>query len=134
MNKKILPAIIIVLILSALLVLLISNNWSLRKTIKNKTENNSKYCDEIILNDEKITEQNFVSKYLENNISELSPEKEVLGGKFFITSIDFICNNEAIISYEDGHIALRANVDFSVKQNDLHEMEVTINEFNILND
>jgi hypothetical protein len=47
-------------------------------------------------------------------VSELSPEKEVLGGKFYITKIEFLSNSRAIVEYEDGHNAFKANVDFYV--------------------
>lgn len=49
---------------------------------------------------------------LNNNLSELSPVKEVLGGTFFITSINWLNRDTAIIEYEDGHIALSAEVVF----------------------
>jgi hypothetical protein len=59
-------------------------------------------------------EQNLVKDYLNSRLSELSPTKEVLGGKFQITKIDFVGAREANISYEDGHIALEANVKYSL--------------------
>lgn len=51
--------------------------------------------------------------FLRKNLSELSPEKEVLGGTFYLTNIVWITDRNAIIDYEDGHIALRASVGFS---------------------
>jgi hypothetical protein len=50
-----------------------------------------------------LEEQERVIEYLNDNISALSPEEEVLGGSFFITSADFIGNDRVIIGYEDGH-------------------------------
>ncbi len=52
--------------------------------------------------------------YIKEHVSELSPEKEVLGGKFYITKITFENAGNAIVEYEDGHIALRAHVSFMV--------------------
>lgn len=46
--------------------------------------------------------------FLRTNISALSPEKEVLGGKFYVTNIAWETSSGGVISYEDGHIALRA--------------------------
>lgn len=73
-------------------------------------------------------EQQTVFNYLQNNISEISPEKEVLGGNFYITSIDFLNGQEAIIEYEDGHIAFKANVQFQY----INQDNITINNFEII--
>lgn len=56
--------------------------------------------------------QGWVLDYLKEHISELSPEKEVLGGKFYITKITFENSGNAVVEYEDGHIALKAHVNF----------------------
>lgn len=56
-------------------------------------------------------EKTLVESYIKENISSLSPEKEVLGGKFYVTSISFRSFNGGEVRYEDGHIALTA--DFS---------------------
>jgi len=50
--------------------------------------------------------------YLVENISELSPIKEVLGGTFYITEFNWSSEDLAQIKYEDGHIALEAEVSF----------------------
>lgn len=50
--------------------------------------------------------------YLAGNLSDLSPEKEVLGGSFYLTNISWLEADKAIIEYEDGHIALKAEVAF----------------------
>ena len=51
--------------------------------------------------------------YLASNLSNLSPEKEVLGGSFYLTNISWLEADKAIIEYEDGHIALKAKVAFT---------------------
>jgi len=59
-------------------------------------------------------EQNLVKDYLANHLSELSPTKEVLGGKFYLTDIKFSVPGQADIAYEDGHIALAAAVRYEL--------------------
>ncbi len=76
---------------------------------------------------ESVNKQELVSSYIEDNISELSPEDAVLGGTFFVTNIDFVDDNLAIVDYEDGHIALEAQVIYSVVNN-----RVNINSFQLL--
>ncbi len=56
-----------------------------------------------------------VESYVSQNISELSPEKEVLGGKFYVTDIQ-VADGKGVVSYEDGHVAYTA--DFSYTSND----------------
>jgi uncharacterized OB-fold protein len=72
-------------------------------------------------------EQGAVTTYLENNISELSPEEAVLGGTFYVTYVSFPGDNIAIVNYEDGHIALTAKVNYNYKYG-----EVIINSFELL--
>jgi|GEM_PF-1351358 len=61
-----------------------------------------------------LTESQFrtLEDYLKVNISLLSPKREVLGGKFYLTKLDLIDNQNALISYEDGHISLDARIKF----------------------
>ncbi|HRH25807.1 MAG TPA: hypothetical protein PLD99_02595 [Parcubacteria group bacterium] len=56
-----------------------------------------------------------VESYVSQNISELSPIKEVLGGKFYVTDIE-VLDGRGTVSYEDGHIAYTA--DFSYTSSD----------------
>jgi hypothetical protein len=76
------------------------------------------------------TIKNLVIDYLENNISDISPKKEVLGGKFMLSSIIFINSNNCLIEYEDGHITLTARVKFNISQ----DSEVEIETFEIIED
>jgi len=76
---------------------------------------------------ESVNKQDLVQSYIEDNISELSPEDAVLGGTFYVTNINFVDENLAIVEYEDGHIALEARVVYSVVNN-----RVNINSFQIL--
>ncbi len=68
-----------------------------------------------LLSEEK---QKVVEAYIKENISTLSPEKEVLGGKFYTTRLVFEKNGIVQVSYEDGHNAYIANVHFSIEPND----------------
>lgn len=73
--------------------------------------------------------QNIVEDYIKNNISELSPQKEVLGGKFYITEIKFVEPDMIMINYEDGHIALKAQANFKTIDED-----VKITNFKLINE
>lgn len=55
-------------------------------------------------------------EFIRKNISQLSPQKEVLGGKFYITKIEHEEGGSALVEYEDGHIAVRARVRFEVNE------------------
>ncbi len=54
-------------------------------------------------------------EFLKQNIGVISPEKEVLGGKFYVTNLSWIDDNRVIVEYEDGHIALSAEAVFENK-------------------
>ena len=58
--------------------------------------------------------KNQLRNYLAKNISDISPEKEVLGGKFYITKLTLISSDKAEVEYEDGYIALKADFNFSI--------------------
>lgn len=45
--------------------------------------------------------------YIRENVTELSPTPAVLGGTFFVTDVEWEDDDTAVVSYEDGHIALR---------------------------
>ena len=73
--------------------------------------------------------QALVEEYLKENISALSPEKEVLGGKFYITRFRFTGDNTVTIDYEDGHIAFIADVSY-----DVQDGQVIVENFSISDD
>ncbi len=58
--------------------------------------------------------QSLVENYLKENISKLSPEKEVLGGKFYITRVLLKDLTEGEVSYEDGHNAYTAVFNYEI--------------------
>jgi hypothetical protein len=53
-----------------------------------------------------------IEDYIKLNISQLSPEKEVLGGKFYVTSIH-AQDGKGTVSYEDGHNAFTADFTYT---------------------
>lgn len=64
-----------------------------------------------------LHEKDLFENYLKENISKLSKTKAVLGGTFYITEIKWLPNRAAIVSYEDGHIALQAKVGMWYRKN-----------------
>lgn len=130
-NKYLFFILLIVLILVlSLLIYQQKNNTSEKIENNNNAEIKTEIIDENIdKNKLSLEEQEHISSYLENNISELSPEKEVLGGKFFITSLDFLSDEKLVIEYEDGHIALKAEVDFKY----LNQADIVVENFKIIN-
>lgn len=133
MNKKnlILWAIFGLIVL-VLIFFLVKSLGSKENNNKETQEIDLGIMDESNLSEELINRQNLVVKYLEDNISQLSPEKEVLGGKFYLTSLDFISDQEVIVSYEDGHIALVAKVTFTLEQKSPLDKELIIESFEII--
>ena len=72
--------------------------------------------------DPEIQNPDSVTSYISKNISALSPEKEVLGGTFYVTNITFDAGSGTVL-YEDGHNAYTANFTYEYK--DSGEVEVT---------
>ena len=62
-------------------------------------------------------------EYVRANISQLSKEEAVLGGTFYVTDIKWVGDNSALVSYEDGHIALEALARYVIDDED--KVEVT---------
>jgi len=69
-----------------------------------------------------------VENYVKENISVLSPTKEVLGGKFFVTKILFIDEDSGEVEYEDGHILLKSSFDYNIDK----DGKVEVLDFNII--
>jgi len=68
--------------------------------------------------------ETLVSAYIEENISELSSEPEVLGGTFYVTNIGFTGTNSGTVEYEDGHIALEADFQYVFNEEGAIEVEL----------
>lgn len=52
--------------------------------------------------------------YIRARISELAPEKETLGGKFYVTEVTFVDDEHGLVKYEDGHMAYTAEFTYKV--------------------
>lgn len=71
-----------------------------------------------------------VENYIKENISTLSPEEAVLGGTFMVTSVTFFNDNEVLVDYEDGHIALSGLAVYEVSG----DGDVEVKKFEIIED
>jgi hypothetical protein len=60
-------------------------------------------------------DQNLVKTYIGEHIGSLSPKPPVLGGAFYVTNVEFLGDNRARVSYEDGHIALTGIATYAVQ-------------------
>lgn len=69
--------------------------------------------------------ETLASAYIEQNISDLSSEPEVLGGTFYTTNIEFTGTNSGTVAYEDGHIALVADFEYSFDEEGNIDVELT---------
>lgn len=56
-----------------------------------------------------------IEEYVRQNISALSPEQAVLGGTYYVTSIE-AHGGAGTVSYEDGHVAHTADFTYSVDE------------------
>ncbi len=72
-----------------------------------------------------------LKNYFRDNLSTLSPEKEVLGGKFYVNDLQLLSSDKAEVVYEDGHIVLKAEFNFSMDEN---FNNVKISNFKLLTD
>lgn len=77
-------------------------------------------CDEL---DEKLN----VEKYVRSNIVSLSQDKEVLGGRWYVTSLNInpLVNTGEVV-YEDGHIEAKASFVYDYKK---ETGDIIINDF-----
>jgi len=137
-SKKIILKPLTIVSLTLLLVVLILIGVFVKKSrfVDNQVFNPEQILDQSkeIINDKDFgprdpnlnNEQNLIKDYIASHLSDISPTKEVLGGKFYLTKIDFQENNQAIIDYEDGHIALQAEVTYEINPKQLNIIEFKI--------
>jgi hypothetical protein len=57
-----------------------------------------------------------IEEYVRKNISTLSPEKEQVGGTFYVTNIE-AAGGVGTVKYEDGHVAYVADFTYVTDQN-----------------
>lgn len=70
-----------------------------------------------------------LKNYFRDNLSSISPTKEVLGGKFYVTALRLLSSDKGEVVYEDGHIVLRAEFNFAIDEN---FNDVKINNFKLV--
>lgn len=78
---------------------------------------------------ESIDQKAIASAYFSEHLTELSPTPAVLGGTFFVTHLSFPKDGEAVIEYEDGHIALMAKATYTMEGK-----EVRVTSFQLFTD
>jgi hypothetical protein len=97
--------------------------------ISKKMEEKETKKEELTINELTPKQQEEVANYVEENLSEISPKKETLGGTFYLIGYDFENGENMIIEYEDGHVILRARVNFEY----IDSENINIKEVKILN-
>jgi hypothetical protein len=75
---------------------------------------------------ESIQEKSIVEKYIRDNVKTIVPEKPVLGGSWYITSIEINPSvKTGMMTYEDGHIQGNKNFSYTINNN---EIEINLKE------
>ncbi len=64
-----------------------------------------------------VDEKKLVEEYIKQNISQISPIPPVLGGSWYVISIEFLDGGLVNIVYEDGHIQESIQAKYSVDKN-----------------
>lgn len=70
----------------------------------------------LVAKDNPGNESALVGSYIMEHISELSPEKEVLGGTYYVTNIAVTPPDMGTVQYEDGHVAHIAKFNYRVQK------------------
>lgn len=107
MNRKVLITLILVVVLAGFVGIVAARRAS--QTPQPKASESAPQASEAVA--PKISQPE-VEAYIRNNISALSPRKEVLGGKFYVTGITFGNENDGTVTYEDGHIIVTADFTY----------------------
>lgn len=72
-----------------------------------------------------LEEREVVEEILWKKINELSPVAPVLGGKFYVVSMDLdLVTNSGLVIYEDGHIQEKRNFDYEVVENKVVNLKI----------
>jgi len=72
-----------------------------------------------------LAERETVEEILWKNINELSPVAPVLGGKFYVVSMDLdLVNNSGLVVYEDGHIQEKRSFTYEVVENKVVNLKI----------
>jgi hypothetical protein len=66
-----------------------------------------------------------VEEILWKNINTLSPVKAVLGGTFYVVSMDLdLTNNKGLVIYEDGHVQEKREFSYEVVENKVVNLKI----------
>jgi hypothetical protein len=72
-----------------------------------------------------LEEREQVEEILWKNINELSPVSPVLGGKFYVVSMDLdLVSNSGLVVYEDGHIQEKRDFTYEVVDNKVINLKI----------
>ena len=66
-----------------------------------------------------------IENYVKTDISTLSPIKEVLGGKFYVTKIE-THGGSGTVEYEDGHNAYTADFTYTINDEGKSSIETFV--------
>ncbi|MBX4198199.1 hypothetical protein KW782_02570 [Candidatus Parcubacteria bacterium] len=108
--------ILVVLILGVGVALVVRNAWQ-------RGADSAAIIEATSTNTTNRSDIDIAEEYIRANISNLSSEKEVLGGKFIVTNVSFFPENKAVVYYEDGHNAFIADLAYTVDAN--HKVTIT---------
>ncbi|MFA5936596.1 MAG: hypothetical protein WC822_01820 [Candidatus Paceibacterota bacterium] len=65
-------------------------------------------------------EKLIVEKYIRDNVKTIVPEKPVLGGSWYITSVEINPSMKTgMMTYEDGHIQGNKNFSYTINNNEV---------------
>lgn len=72
-----------------------------------------------------LDEREAVEEILWKNINELSPVSPVLGGKFYVVSMDLdLATNSGSLVYEDGHVQEKRDFSYEVVENKVVNLKI----------
>ena len=80
-------------------------------------QESTKIIDDVLVgqNGTKLNESESVEVYLRSNIKTLLPVSSVLGGSWYVVSVDLdLAQNTGTVVYEDGHIQEKRVFDYEI--------------------
>lgn len=94
------------------LVAVLVYNWQVLSGLFNKNKNDNTQSTSSI-SSANFPVRSAIIDYVVLNIGELSPDKPVLGGKWYVTRFWFATDRQFYVEYEDGHIVRKALISVS---------------------
>lgn len=95
-----------------------------------KDKTNLYYIDQMSQMDcEFLDEKLFAEKYVRDNIKDIATNKAVLGGTWYVTTVNVItATHTGEVTYEDGHIQSKANFTYTYQKD---PQSITITKFEV---